>query len=124
MFSGRWSQSAMWREQLGWTALRILLPWLLGAAVIALYFDTARLRALPAIGAARALWPAVLRLDREWREHAGRTELQLAAAEAAIAAVPDPVILIDRNRRIVRANAAWAEFIGSVSETRDLASAL
>ena len=160
----------MWREQLGWTALRILLPWLLGAAVIALYFDRAGLGALPAIGAvlallgltaavvlianrwlpsaarkataglgpnraandpphrlsptARALWPAVLRLDREWREHAGRTELQLAAAEAAIAAVPDPVILIDRNRRIVRANAAWAEFIGSVSEPRDLVSAL
>src|SRR5882762_3436025 len=154
MFSGRWSQSAMWREQLGWTALRILLPWLLGAAVIALYFDRAGLGALPAIGAvlallgltaavvlianrwlpsaareataglgpnraandpphrlsptARALWPAVLRLDREWREHAGRTELQLAAAEAAIAAVPDPVILIDRNRRIVRANAVLA----------------
>src|SRR5207248_7288236 len=25
--------SAMWREQLGWTALRILLPWLLGAVM-------------------------------------------------------------------------------------------
>jgi two-component system phosphate regulon sensor histidine kinase PhoR len=170
MFSGRWSQSAMWREQLGRTALRILLPWLAGAVVIALYFDWAGLGAAQAIGgalvllgltvavvlitnrwlpsaareataglgpdpatndpphrlspAARALWPAVLRLDREWREHAGRTEMQLAAAEAAIAAVPDPVILIDRNRRIVRANAAWAEFIGSVSEPRDLASAL
>jgi two-component system phosphate regulon sensor histidine kinase PhoR len=139
----------MWREQLGWTALRILLPWLLGAAVIALYFDRAGLGALPAIGAvlallgltaavvlianrwlpsaareataglgpnraandpphrlsptARALWPAVLRLDREWREHAGRTELQLAAAEAAIAAVPDPVILIDRNPAVLAA---------------------
>src|SRR5258708_38620568 len=55
MFSGRWSQSAMWREQLGWTALRILLPWLLGAAVIALYFDRAGLGALPAIGAVLAL---------------------------------------------------------------------
>jgi two-component system phosphate regulon sensor histidine kinase PhoR len=171
MFSGRWSQSAMWREQLGWTAVRILLPWLPGAVLIVLYFDSGRIDALPAIGAAvlllgltsavvllanrwlslaareataalgpdraaasdrphrlspaaRALRPTVLRLDREWREHAGRTEMQLAAAEAAIAAVPDPVILIDRNRRIVRANAAWAEFIGSVSEPRDLASAL
>jgi signal transduction histidine kinase len=74
--------------------------------------------------AARALWPAVLRLDRDWRDHAGRSEVQLAAAEAAIAAVPDPLILIDRNRRIVRANSAWTELIGSVVEPRDLASAL
>ena len=124
----------MWREQLGRTALRILLPWLAGAVVIALYFDWAGLGAAQAIGgalvllgltvavvlitnrwlpsaareataglgpdpatndpphrlspAARALWPAVLRLDREWCEHAGRTEMQLAAAEAAVAAVP------------------------------------
>src|SRR5437764_6083722 len=74
--------------------------------------------------AARAMRPAMLRLDRDWRTYAGRAETQLAAAEAAIAAVPDPVILIDRHRRIVRANAAWAELIGAVAEPRDLASAL
>src|SRR3979490_757784 len=73
---------------------------------------------------ARALWPAVLRLDREWREHAGRTELQLAAAEAAIAAVPDPVILIDRNRRIVRANLAVSDSNGPGCEPRALGSPL
>jgi two-component system phosphate regulon sensor histidine kinase PhoR len=169
MFSGHWSPSAMWREQLGWTAVRILLPWLLGLGVIIVYADSGGLGAVPAVAAAlgllvliatialgaerwlagaareaaaalgpdqlsngprrlspaaRALWPAVLRLDRDWRDHAGRGEVQLAAAEAAIAAIPDPLILIDRNRRIVRANAAWTELIGSVVEPRDLASAL
>jgi two-component system phosphate regulon sensor histidine kinase PhoR len=38
--------------------------------------------------------------------------------------VPDPLILIDRQRRIVRSNAAAAEFIGSGAEPRDLAAAL
>ena len=66
----------------------------------------------------------MLRLDRTWREHAAQAESRLAAAEAVIAAVPDPLILIDRQRRIVRSNAAAAEFIGSGVEPRDLAAAL
>jgi two-component system, OmpR family, phosphate regulon sensor histidine kinase PhoR len=74
--------------------------------------------------AARALWPALLRLRRAWREHAARSEARLTAAEAVIAAVPDPLILIDGERRIVRANAASAEFVGAASEPRDLAAAL
>ena len=73
---------------------------------------------------ARAIRPAVLRLDRRWREHAARAEAQLAAAEAVIAAVPDPLIMIDRQRRIVRSNAAAAEFIGAGGQPRDLAAAL
>jgi two-component system, OmpR family, phosphate regulon sensor histidine kinase PhoR len=73
---------------------------------------------------ARSIRPAVLRLDRAWREHAARAETRLAAAEAVVAAAPDPLILIDRQRRIVRANAAAGEFIGQVGEPRDLAGAL
>ena len=73
---------------------------------------------------ARALWPAVLRLQRAWREHAGRSEARLDAAEAVITAVPNPLILIDGERRIVRANPPAAEFVGTVSEPRDLAAAL
>src|SRR6266702_4021704 len=39
----------------------------------------------PRLGlAARAIWPAVLRLRRLWREHAARAEAQLASAEAVI----------------------------------------
>src|SRR5205823_688363 len=51
LFSGRRSPSAMWREQLGWTAVRILLPWLVGAVLIAVLFDSGGIGVLPAIGA-------------------------------------------------------------------------
>jgi two-component system phosphate regulon sensor histidine kinase PhoR len=74
--------------------------------------------------AARAIWPAVLRLRRSWREHAAQAKAQLATAEAVIAAVPDPLIMIDRQRRIVRSNAAAAEFIEPGAQPRDLAAAL
>jgi two-component system phosphate regulon sensor histidine kinase PhoR len=74
--------------------------------------------------AARALWPALARLGRAWRERSERAEARAAAAEAVIAAAPDPVILIDRERRIVRANPASTAFIGAVAEPRDLAAAL
>ena|SRR5579862_1062658 len=71
-----------------------------------------------------AIWPAVLRLDRAWRSHAAETAARLAAAEAIIAAAPDPLILIDRQRRIVGANAASAQFIGAGILPRDLTAAL
>jgi two-component system phosphate regulon sensor histidine kinase PhoR len=73
---------------------------------------------------ARAMWPALFRLDRHWREHAAAIETRLAAAEAVIAAAPDPLILIDNQRRIVRANAASAQFIGAGNGPRDLAGAI
>lgn len=67
---------------------------------------------------------AALRLDRAWREETAQLRAHLAAAEAIIAAVPDPLILIDRQRRIVRTNAVSTQFIGAGSEGRDLAAAL
>ncbi|HVC56261.1 MAG TPA: ATP-binding protein [Stellaceae bacterium] len=72
----------------------------------------------------RAIRQAVLRLNRAWQDHAAEIEARLAAAEAIIAAVPDPLILIDRQRRIVRANSAAAAFIGAGAAPRDLAAAL
>jgi two-component system, OmpR family, phosphate regulon sensor histidine kinase PhoR len=161
----------MWREQLGWTATRIVMPWLPGA-IFCLYlfergaigahtamlasaaifgcvvgiivltnrrFAAAAWEATAALGpagltagtptrrlspAAQAIRPAVLRLDRGWRETAQAAADRLASAEAVIAAAPDPLILIDGQRRIVRSNAASAEFIGAFGEPRDLAGAL
>jgi two-component system phosphate regulon sensor histidine kinase PhoR len=74
--------------------------------------------------AARQIWPALTRLRRAWREYAAAAERRAAAAEAIIAAAPDPLILIDRQRRVVRANAASAAFIGTGAEPRDLAASL
>ena len=51
-------------------------------------------------------------------------ETRLAAAEAIIAAIPDPLLLIDIRRRIVRTNAAAVELIGRRAEPGDLAGAL
>jgi len=159
----------MWRQWIGWTATRIVLPWLPGAVLCLYLVATGAIGVRTAIVAAAALlavilgiivatsrwiaaavweataalgpgaaegeagWlspaaeaarPAVLRLDRAWREHAQAAAARLAAAEGVIAAAPDPLILIDRQRRIVSANAASAEFIGAGGEPRDLASAL
>jgi two-component system phosphate regulon sensor histidine kinase PhoR len=49
---------------------------------------------------------------------------RLAAAEAIVAAAPDPLILLDRQRRMIRANAAALELTGALPEPRDLAAAL
>ena len=53
-----------------------------------------------------------------------QAEARLAAAEAIIAAIPDPLLLIDRRRRIVRANEAAVALIGRRAEPGDLAGAL
>ena len=73
---------------------------------------------------ARAIRLEALRLDRAWRRHSGAAESRAAAAETVIAAVPEPLILIDRQRRIVRSNAAAAEFVEPEAGPRDLAAAL
>ncbi|HMD64845.1 MAG TPA: ATP-binding protein [Stellaceae bacterium] len=73
---------------------------------------------------AREIWLAIIRLGRLWRERVRAADEKLAAAEAVIAAVPDPLILLDDRRRIVRANAQAAAFIGVTREPRDLAAEL
>jgi two-component system, OmpR family, phosphate regulon sensor histidine kinase PhoR len=73
---------------------------------------------------ADALWQAMLRMARGWRERSARAEASLAAAEAVFAAIPDPHILLDSQRRIVRANPAATEFVGVVPEGNDLAASL
>ena len=72
---------------------------------------------------AREIWLAIARFGRVWRERVRMADERLAAAEAVIAAVPDPLILLDEGRRIVRANAQAAAFIGITPEPRDLAAA-
>jgi two-component system, OmpR family, phosphate regulon sensor histidine kinase PhoR len=159
----------MWRHRIGWTATRIVVPWLPGAVLCLYLFATGTISVRAAVLAAASLlavilaivaalnhwiaaavweataalgpgekqgepgWlspaaeaarPVVLRLDHAWREHAQAIAARLAAAEGVMAAAPDPLILIDRQRRIVSANAASAEFIGAGGEPRDLASAL
>ena len=74
--------------------------------------------------AARELRYTALRLARLWREQVAAAEARAAAAEAVVAAVPDPLILLDDRRLIVRFNAQAAAFIGADPGPRDLAAAL
>ena len=73
---------------------------------------------------AHELWLTVEKRRRVWREHIRIAENKLAAAEAVIAAVPDPLILLDERRRIVRSNTPALAFLGSVSGPRDLAASI
>jgi two-component system, OmpR family, phosphate regulon sensor histidine kinase PhoR len=73
---------------------------------------------------AGTLLHSLVRQTRIWRERIIGAEARLAAAEAVIAAAPDPLILIDRQRRVVGASAAAAEFVGPGGEPRDLAASL
>lgn len=87
--------------------------------------ETAATRLLGHIGhSADMLWQAALRLNRGWRERSQRAEAGLAAAEAVFAAIPNPLIVIDGQRRIIRANPAASEFVGIVPEGSDLAASL
>ncbi len=73
---------------------------------------------------ARALWPGLMRLRGAYDARLIQAETRLAAAETIIAAIPDPLLLIDSRRRIVRTNQAAAELIGRRAEPGDLAGAL
>jgi two-component system phosphate regulon sensor histidine kinase PhoR len=73
---------------------------------------------------ARDLWIAITGLDRFWRERVRTAEGKRGAAEAVIAAIPDPLILLDERRQIVYANAPATAFVGGRSGPRDLSLAL
>jgi len=70
------------------------------------------------------LWIALGRFLRASRQTAAVRESELGAAQAVLAALPDPLILLDERRRIIRANAAAIELLGMRLVDRDLAVAL
>ncbi|MGH6933259.1 MAG: ATP-binding protein [Dongiaceae bacterium] len=61
---------------------------------------------------------------RDWARRREELEAIVAANEAVFASLPDPLIMIDRDRRIVRANPAAAELLGDELPGRDLIGAL
>ena len=72
----------------------------------------------------RELWLAVGRWARASRQKLAQREAELGAAQTVLAALPDPLILLDERRRILRANAAANELLGMRLVERDLAVAL
>jgi len=76
----------------------------------------------PATAAARRAQQAVLRLHRAWRRRHDRLEREQDALQSIFEALHDPILLIDAQRRVVRANAAAVELFGDRVRDRDLAS--
>jgi two-component system, OmpR family, phosphate regulon sensor histidine kinase PhoR len=70
------------------------------------------------------LWLAIVRLIRVWNERIRAAETRMAAAEAVIDAVPDPLILLDDRRRVAHANAQAVSLLGVTEGPRDLAAML
>jgi two-component system, OmpR family, phosphate regulon sensor histidine kinase PhoR len=109
--------------------LLILRPLVMGVAAVQAAVD-----AMAAEGGAqdvttlspsvRELWLAVGRWARASRLKQQGRETELGAAQAVLAALPDPLILLDERRRIVRANTAASELLGMRLVERDLAVAL
>jgi two-component system, OmpR family, phosphate regulon sensor histidine kinase PhoR len=82
-------------------------------------------RTSPGLGpAAVELRRAAVRLARLWRERLAGAEARAAAAEAVVAAIPDPLILLNERRLIVGSNAPAAAFVGGDPGPRDLAAVL
>lgn len=66
----------------------------------------------------------ILRLARAQQTQLEAVHRRLAVAEAILAALPDPLIVLDGRRRIVCANRAARTLLGPLAKTRDLATAL
>jgi two-component system phosphate regulon sensor histidine kinase PhoR len=72
----------------------------------------------------RELWLTVGRWARGMRMTLKTREAELSAARAVQAALPEPMLLLDAQRRIVRANDAAVALLGDRLVERDLAAAL
>jgi two-component system phosphate regulon sensor histidine kinase PhoR len=73
---------------------------------------------------ARELWLSLARWARSMRANLQQRATELAAARAVETALPEPLLLLDPNRRIVRANEAAVQLLGDRLLDRDLAGAL
>jgi len=75
-------------------------------------------------GATADLHRAAAEAGRHWSARRRELEAVVAANEAVIASLPDPLIMLDRARRIVRANQAAETALGAPLAGRDLIAVL
>ncbi|MGH6988744.1 MAG: ATP-binding protein [Stellaceae bacterium] len=74
--------------------------------------------------AVRELWLAILRWLRTQQQQARSREAEIDTAQLVLHYLPDPVLVLDERRRIVRVNAAAEGLLGPRLLDRDLAAAL
>jgi two-component system phosphate regulon sensor histidine kinase PhoR len=74
--------------------------------------------------ATEELASAAATLASGWRRQRASIDNLAASAQAIVDGLPDPLIGVDRQRRIVRTNRAAAALLGTVGADRDLSTAL
>ncbi len=109
--------------------LVLLRPLVMGVAAVrkavdALAADAAAPEVATLSPSVRELWLAVGRWARSSRQKLASREIELGGAQAVLGALPDPLILLDERRRILRANTAANEVFGMRLVERDLALAV
>jgi two-component system, OmpR family, phosphate regulon sensor histidine kinase PhoR len=67
----------------------------------------------PPLGTAAELSSALAALNRKWADRNDDLEAAIAVNEAIVDAIPDPILLLDYQRRIVRTNAAARDLFGA-----------
>ena len=74
--------------------------------------------------ATEELATAAAQLSAGWRRHRASLEALAASAQSIVDGLPDPLIAVDRQRRIVRTNRAARQLLGTAVAERDLSTAL
>src|SRR5882672_2472878 len=74
--------------------------------------------------ATEELAAAAAMLSAGWRRQRASIDNLAASAQAIVDGLPDPLIAVDRQRRIVRTNLAARALLGPVGAERDLSTAL
>ncbi len=116
-----------WAVTLGGAAL-FLWPLFAGLDGLGGYVDSltsGRLERPPRFGQvplAREVSTAVRRMDRAWRHHTDQLRALLAANDAILNAWPDALLLLNKDRAIVRANRAAETLLGRATAGGDLAT--
>ncbi len=105
-------------------------PFVAGVVAITRYLDALALgeeRAQPSPMRPRLvvdLASALGRATRQWRQRQEETAARVAALDAVLDALPDPLIMLDTRLRIARANAAAGALLGEPLAGRDLATTI
>src|SRR5260370_241030 len=79
---------------------------------------------LPCAPATEELASAAATLSAGWRRQRASIDNLAASAQAIVDGLPDPLIAVDRQRRIVRTNRAAVALLGAMGADRDLSTAL
>ena len=94
------------------------------AAAAAAVVAAVALLARPSARAVRELDARLAQVERAGAARSAELAEDLAALERVLEALPDPLLVLDRDRRVVRSNAAARDLLGGASAGRDLAMSL